>query len=221
MGLNEGSQGSKTYLSIVNGKITKRLKSKDDEGAVARVIKASATNGMTEDKTVYERYYQSFDGVIEGITLEETPFGSTNICVHLDDVGDKFVLQIGLNTRYGSNFVYRGLNGMKPGVKTMFKPYSFEDDKGKKSIGIVIEQGGAKIASKFNKENDGGAPKFPQEKDAKKQNRAVDAWKLEMKHFIEDRANELVAMFPMDAATPPESTNSEVSGDEDDSGLPF
>lgn len=94
MGLNEGG-GHKTYLTISEGRIAKRVS--EDE---PRAIRCTNKEGS---RTWFERRYPSITGMITDVRIKNTQWGD-DLCVTIED-GESFELQMKLDSKYAKGFL--------------------------------------------------------------------------------------------------------------------
>lgn len=131
-------EGGRTYLSIVGGKIRHKV-TEDTEGAVLR--KWETPTGEKGEK--WELVYESWNGLIKDIRVNETEYGKF-LEVKFDDA----TLSIHTDSRYFSDFVKKLASAdlTKPIV---IRPYDFEDDKKQKVVGVTLTQLGEKLTDHF------------------------------------------------------------------------
>lgn len=145
MGLKQKS-ASTTYLTIINGKITKKA-SIATPGAIERV------NKMNE--TVYELHFDSLTGMVKKIDTKDGDYGKQWLITITDNLDD-FMIQIPFSGRYANGFLKRlpniDLNNeieIKTGV-FQEKPY------------LSVYQNGQKVPYYFTKETPHGLPEMEQ-----------------------------------------------------------
>lgn len=133
MGLENDEYVKKTYVNIVDGKWAVRCK-KDDPKAEERFSEK-------KKELVYEIKYKSLSGMIAGMNIKTTEFGSVVLELSLVDVMDSFQLTIPVDSKYFDTFCDRILN-VNLNAEVVLIPYSFEGDQGGKISGMNIYQGG-------------------------------------------------------------------------------
>src|SRR6056300_1446875 len=140
MALGSNSSSNTTWLSIFGGKIAQRIKEdeynrlKDENVSGYQVIERENKKG----DTVYEKHFDFVEGRIEKAGTEETPFG-INITLEIDDVGETYKLSMGLDSRYGKDFMNKFVN-LDLSEPTYISPFSFEADNGKRYSGVTLMQ---------------------------------------------------------------------------------
>lgn len=141
MGLNEGSRTNRTFLNIIQGTIRKK----------ADVDTPMAEKRYSEKKgqDVYELVYPSLTGYITGLKIAGTEFGDV-LEIGVQDVDEKFMLNIPVESRYFSSFANK-IKNIRFGNPLTISPYDFDDKteinkktgKPKKVTGINIYQKGS------------------------------------------------------------------------------
>lgn len=131
-------EGGRTYLSIVGGKIRNKV-TEETPGAVLR--KYELPNGEKGEK--WELVYDSWEGVVKGLRMNETEYGKF-LEVEFEDA----VLSIHSDSRYFADFVKKLASAdLKEAIE--IKPYDFEDDNKKKVVGVTLTQKGEKLTDYF------------------------------------------------------------------------
>lgn len=173
MGLTVSSKGSKTYLTIINGKFAQKATA-DTPNAVARENKNKLT--------IYEVLYDALEGQITGLKMETNDFGR-QLSVEVQSGIDKFNLSIPMESKYFDNFCYK-INNVDLKREVKLVPYSFEpsDGKGKKT-GINFYQNDVKLMHYYTEENPNGKP-FPKGKDLPDSKWKI--YKLEERDWLAD-----------------------------------
>lgn len=165
MGLNEREGAGKIYLSIVGGQISRRYKEHQRVGDKTVTVERDITDDQGEvTKTIIERCYQDIDGIISKAKIDTSGDYGSRLMIELIDGSDLFVLQISLESSYGRAFMLRSPNidAAKP---VIIRPYSFEDEDGKKQTGVVVYQTGCdwekdKVPYKWTKDEPGEMPEW-------------------------------------------------------------
>lgn len=142
MGLKTGN--SVVYLSIVGGKLARRLKVKSNT-SVTRVTK--------ENTTVEEEYFKSLEGTIVGLDIKQHDKYKDTLLVYVQD-DQLYCLQMSLDGRYGGNFL-KTLPNVQLNMPVEIVPSEKEKD-GKKDYTIFIKQNGVALKRFYNK--DSGIP---------------------------------------------------------------
>ena len=149
-------EGKKNYLTIFDGKIASKTDKAEYERSQTQpdmgysVITRENKNGVV----VYERHYDALEGVISNATIQDGKFGR-NIELEITDVDERYHLQMGLESRYASDFMNRFPSVDLDSVINI-SPFSFENDEGKKITGVSLKQNGEKIEKNYTKDNPNG-----------------------------------------------------------------
>jgi hypothetical protein len=152
------------YLSIVNGKLARRVKQKT-ENSVTRVMK--------DQSTVEEEYYRSIEGTLIGLDIKNHEEYGESLLVYLKD--DKtYCVQMSMNSRYATNFL-KTLPNVDLEKAVEITPSEKIVD-GKPDSTIFINQGGKALKRHYTKENPNGIPE-PTLKFGKRG--AADTWDFE------------------------------------------
>ena len=143
MGL-ENSQGNVIYLSIFNGKITRRVK----EGTPGSVERKTKT-----DKIVHELVYDKLSGTLANIEFRDGDYGK-EIHFVVKDGEDTYRLQLQFSAGVSKSFVMRLLNA------DLSKTMEFHTgwDKDKEKTFAYITQDGSTVKSPYTKDNPGDLP---------------------------------------------------------------
>lgn len=150
MGLSNSNSDRKTFVNIINGKLTVKT-DKENPLAVARKNK--------KDETVYEIHHDKLTGVIVSMNITKNDFGK-QLEVELDDVGERFLVTIPVESKYFDSFAAK-IGNAKHGEEITIAPYSFQPkDSETKRTGINLYQGGTKLEYYFSEANPRGKP-FP------------------------------------------------------------
>lgn len=173
MGLTVSSKGSKTYLTIINGKFAQKATA-ETPNAVARENKNKLT--------IYEVLYDALEGQIVGLKMESTDYGR-QISVEVQSGIDKFHLAIPMESKYFDNFCYK-INNVDLNKEVKLVPYSFEpsDGKGRKT-GINFYQGDVKVMHYYTIEDPKGKP-FPEGKELSESKWKI--YKLQERDWLAD-----------------------------------
>lgn len=151
MGLNESTHERKTFIGIVNGQFTKRVQ-EGTEKAVEREIEYPKG---TPKRMIWERLYGSLDGAIAALEIKEGGEFGDQLLISMDDVGETFVVTLGMKSREAKGFMMC-LPNIDLSKSVHLQPYNYvrkKDDK--KMIGLGISYTGQKenIPFFYNKEN--------------------------------------------------------------------
>lgn len=154
MGLTSDSHEKRTYLTIQQGKIAKKV----PEGTVGAVERESTNKSTGVTKTVYEMLYRDISGLIDSFEIDESGKFGTQIKIHMSDIAETFTLSIPLDSREGITFLKTIPNiNFKDFIK--FSPYNFKpEDSFDKKIGLTITQGGEKVKWYYTNETPNGMP---------------------------------------------------------------
>lgn len=173
---HEGS--GKVYLSVIEGKLRQKV-TEDTEGAVKRDWKAP--DGSTGTK--WELVYNSVTGTITDLRTKDSDYGKFLVIEF--DGGES--LSLHTDHRFFSDTVKK-LASCDLTQPVEMSPYDFEDDAGKRIVGMSIKQDGHKVKDFFydfdKKKNLNG---FPEPDKDKKKTYDKDDWKayfLQVKKFL-------------------------------------
>lgn len=169
MGLSNHNQSApKTFINIVGGRLAVKAKSKDDvsPSGVQAKTRISTNKSTGEQKEVHEFIYNDVSGILESVVVEKNEtLKAYQYLITIDDVGDKYVISIPADSKYGDSFVTKLMN-VKKGEYIKIAPYDFEDAKkpnphtGKpqRLVGVTIIQNDVKIQPYYIKETPNGRP---------------------------------------------------------------
>lgn len=217
MGLEKNN--SSTFLSIGDGKITKRVSQPTAE-SVQRTTK--------QGKIINEEIYDGVSGLILDIkTHDHKDYGKFwNVILQDDD--DVFTLQMNYSGGYSSAFL-KILPNIDLSQRVRISP-SMKVEGTKKRVTLFISQNGTPLKHYYTKENPNGLPEMVQIK-VKGKLQWDDS---EMMAFLEDMVNkQILPKLKGDAAAQPEvpvpnkasKTKSKVAVtadvDEDEEKMPF
>lgn len=179
-----GDLPRKTYLGVVQGKITQRLGTTDKRADVidndwlkkqhptCTRVREIIRNDKFE-KTVFEFASDYVEGIITAIELKDGDFGR-EIHINIDDENEMFKLQISADGSTGRAFMQIAPN-IDPLSIVRFRPWS-------NGNGMTISQGGTALDFTWTKETPGDyppPPEFAGEKDYKDWTRdEVDDYKV-------------------------------------------
>jgi len=154
MGLGNSNNSGRKFITIVGGKWTLRV-TEDTEGAVARAL----TNGPNEGTDVHELYFDHLDGMIVGGEIKDGKYGM-DICFDIDDDGEKFTVQIPLQSAYFGTIAKVSPN-IDPTQK-IFLGMGFDTEK--KKPFMYVQQNGETVRAAFTKAEPNGMPEAFKEK---------------------------------------------------------
>jgi hypothetical protein len=154
MGLSNTSESKTTFVSIIQGKFTVRLRDDDDNpNAVTREL----TKGPNKGKEVKELQFTKLDGMIVGGEMRtDTQYPSMDIFI--DDGEEKFTLQVSFESDYFGEITKR-LPNIDPAEPVVFLlGFDKEGNKGKGKPFLYIKQSGATVKYAYTKDNPNGLP---------------------------------------------------------------
>jgi len=211
MALGSSSNANKTYLTIFNGMIAQRIKEdlynrlKDEANEGFVVIERENKNG---DK-VFEKHYEYLEASLDSASVVDSPYGQ-NIELSFNDVGDEYTLNIGLDSRYGKDFMNKFVN-VDISSPMKIKPFSFENDEGKRFTGVTIYQNNEKVEKAFTRDNPNGMPEA-----VMKKVKGKDTWDFtDQENFLYEQFMEKCKEF---SGSPKKEKKKEVKEEGD---LPF
>ena len=165
------------YISIkADGKFHEKV-SEGTDGAVLRDYELK--DGTKGSK--WELLYTAVEGYVTDVKFEDGDFGE-NLLVTLKDGDQEVIIAQGVSTAFGEDFLKK-LPGLDLTKKAQFKPYAFEDDRGRVKNGVSIYQDNDKLASFFwdGEKNLHGFPTIDKKED---EEWSKDEWKA---HFLRVR----------------------------------
>lgn len=152
------------YLSIGDGKITKRVKEPTEKSS-QRILK----NG----NTINEEIYDAISGLIVDIQTQDHQQYGRFWNVTLQDGGESFILQMNYSSGYASAFL-KILPNVDLSAPVRIIP-TMKMEGSKKRVGLFITQNGQPLKHFYTKENPNGLP--PMEKiKVKKNGKMTEQW---------------------------------------------
>ena len=153
-GLEEDLGGNAIYLSIMEGKLIRRVK-EAGEGSTERVNKM--------DKIVFEKKYKSVTGIIVAIKKRDHAEYGSDWRIHLRNGETLFVISMYCSSNYAEDFMKR-VENLDMSIPVKLAPYYILDEEKNKYRGYFVPyQNGNKVESLYTKENDwNGLPKMEQ-----------------------------------------------------------
>lgn len=153
MGLSNSNSDRKTFVNIINGKLTVKT-DKDNPLAVARENK--------KGETVYEIHHDKLSALITGMQITKNDFGK-QLEIEMSEPEGKYLLTIPVESKYFDSFCAK-IGSADLGAEITIAPYSFQPkDKDNKMTGINLFQNGEKLGYYFTESDPKGKP-FPNEK---------------------------------------------------------
>lgn len=131
------------WARISRGKVVLSSRS-PIEGYEMRETKANTT--------IYERFYESFEGVLVGINKKEGQYGDQFILAFADGE-DVTNICVDYDSRYSRSMLNKLLNtaiDFKSTIK--LTPYDFETKEGQRRVGVNVWQGAMKMDNAYTKE---------------------------------------------------------------------
>jgi len=159
---NYNGGGQKFYFNIIEGELRRKAKQDDNELYVRR-----RTNKSQQE--VEEFAVGSLSGIIEQVFVETKEFGGkkmSSLIIQLSDVGEVYVIQIPVESKYFGSAVEK-----LPNIDyTQYVTLSVYDwtppGESKRKAGVTFKQAGNKVASAYSKENPlPGVSEFPKDGD--------------------------------------------------------
>lgn len=152
------------YLSIGDGKITKRVKEPTDRSQ-QRVLK----NG----NTIHEEIYDAISGTITDIQTQDHPQYGRFWNITLQDEGESFILQMNYSGGYSSAFL-KILPNIDLSAPVRIVP-NMKMEGSKKKVSLFIMQHGQPLKHFYTKENPNGLPPMEKVK-VKKNGKMTEQW---------------------------------------------
>ena len=177
-----------TYVGIIGS--TFRLPAKQgDLGAVKRNVIDKASGTVSSVK--YEFVEEELMCYIDGLTVKPGRFGDQLLITCHDDE-DTFIIQLGMNSKYASNFLKR-IPNVDPSKYVVMSPYSIANTDGFTNQGIVIYQCGQKIVNHYADANKKPINGIPTLTDAEAEEHTGDSafwtyWYTKLDKFMLDKA---------------------------------
>lgn len=138
-------QNQNIYYNIIDGSLRTKV-DKDHPEAIAREYETR--DGVKSVK--YERKIDALTGIIEDIGFYDGEFGKVlNITLDENEEGRHPVIQIGVETSYGEDFLKR-LPAIDLTQEVYIAPYAFTDEEnGREVRGVSVMQNKVKIKNFF------------------------------------------------------------------------
>jgi hypothetical protein len=148
MAENNNNQHSKRlYYSVIDGELRRKANPEDNQEYVK---KRTRKDGVE----VSEYVPSSISGIISSFEIKTEDFQGKKISrlnVTLSDVGEEYLIQFPVESRYFGSFVSK-LPNVKFNNSVEISVYDFTDKTGKKVAGVLVKQG-SKVPDFFTKEN--------------------------------------------------------------------
>jgi len=150
MGFNTNEGGGK-FVSIVGGRFCIRVQ-EGTEGAVTRVNKLN--------KTVHEKYYDSFTGKLVAVKVVDGNYGK-QWEFSFQDQKEVYKLQLGYSNGFAKNIV-KILPNVDLTKEMKISPSTKIEADGTKKSSLFINQDGVALKHAYTKENPNGLPPMVQ-----------------------------------------------------------
>lgn len=208
MALGTNNNTNKIFLNVIKGKICQRV-SKDTDGAVSRKNK--------KDEIVYELQHGFVIGKIVDITTKESDYGSGSVPnweITLDDVGEKYILNLPISGRVTNGILFRLPNiNLKEEVKII----TFLDKEKEDRTVLIVQQNGKTVPVAYKKDAPNGLPQLEKVMFKGKEEWDDTKQQLFIKNMIETTIKPQLNAINQ-PATPPAPV---VQPQDDDDQLPF
>lgn len=193
------------YLSIGDGKITKRVK---------QPTTTSVTRQTKEGKIIHEEVYDAVSGRITDIRVQDHPTYGKFWNVVLQDGEDQYILQMNYSGGYASAFLKTLPNADLSQPVRIVPSLKMEGDK--KKVTMFINQGGNALKHAYTKDNPNGLPKL-----AKVKIKGKETWDdSDMMEFLENMVNTTI-LPKLKAASKPAQAAAVPAGAQEDDEDPF
>ena len=164
MGLNQSTKGNRTFVSIVQGQWAQRV-TQETPNSVKRIIEKKDGS----KKEVWELNYDTVDGKITSIEIDETGDFGDQLKINMVDGGEFFTVTLSMAGREAKGFLCV-LKNVDLKTNITLAPYNFTSkEDGRQVIGMNIYQGGVgkefKVKPYFSKETPNGLPQVPEGSD--------------------------------------------------------
>jgi len=140
-----------TFLSIGDGKITKRVKQPTD---------ISQSRTLKNGNTIHEEIYDGVSGIITGIKTHEHPSFGKFWNVTIQDGEESYILQMNYSGGYASAFL-KALPNVDLSKRVRFSP-SMKIEGDKKKVTLFLNQDGHALKHFYTKDNPNGLPQMVQ-----------------------------------------------------------
>lgn len=238
--MSRGQIEKNTYLTIIGNKITERLGQTDvrkDEADASVYPECNNVREIFDDeknfkKTVFERMDGYVDGYIENIEVITGGEYGDKIHITMNDGTEKFILQLKLDSSYGTMFL-KIVPNIDFGKVVQFRV-------GNNGF-FGVSQDSELVKFFFTKDTPNGIPQAPEfdqpyEKWDRKQKKTYEMYKLDRAEFLEDFLKDVVlpklkavtqnintSFVEKDADEQKKEANDDVDKEEkpEDDGLPF
>ena len=134
MGLGSERERGVKYVRFVGGKIAEPA-SEDDPLATRRTYEVSDGQGGTTSGVKHEIYHDYLSGTVGMLKFYEGDYG-VQMLVGIDGV----ILSVGRDSRYFQSLAER-LASVDIAQPIVIRPYDFEDEKGKRRVGVTVRAG--------------------------------------------------------------------------------
>jgi len=193
------------YLSIGDGKITKRVK---------QPTTTSVTRQTKEGKIIHEEVYDAVSGHITDIRVQDHPTYGKFWNVVLQDGEDQYILQMNYSGGYASAFLKTLPNADLSKPVRIVPSLKMEGDK--KKVTLFINQGGNALKHFYTKDNPNGLPKL-----AKVKIKGKETWDdSDMMEFLENMVTTTI-LPKLKAASKPAPAAAIPAGTQEDDDIPF
>jgi hypothetical protein len=194
-----------TFLSIGDGKITKRVKEPTD---------ISQSRTLKNGNTIHEEIYDGVSGMIIGIKTHEHPAYGKFWNIVIQDGEETYTLQMNYSGGYASAFL-KTLPNVVLTKRVRFSP-SMKIEGDKKKVTLFIQQDGKALKHFYTKDNPNDLPPMVQKKVKGKQ-----IWDdSDMMEFLEQMVNEKIVPQLGNSDTPEPIVAGDVD-EENPDDLPF
>lgn len=151
MGLENSAGGSRVYLKISDGRVSRRCDA-NEKGAIECTNKDGS-------KTWHEVRYDQVSGYVTNVATRETDWGK-DLCVTIEDEGIAYELQMKYDSRYAKGFLMVAPN-VDFSRKIVFRPWmKIVDDKKKTNLYLSHQGDSDSIEWFWTKENPKDLPQM-------------------------------------------------------------
>lgn len=141
------SQNSTVYLTIVEGQLAQRMKSKTNN---------STTRTLSNGNVVEEEYYRGISGMLFNLDVKTHPEYGETLHVYITDDKD-YCIQMQLNSSYAQNFL-KTLPNVDINKPIVFTPSIKVKDDGKKDYTVFLRQDDKPVKRFYTKDGDNKLP---------------------------------------------------------------
>lgn len=151
MGLENNTQGQRTFLSVMEGKFIMRV----EEGTDKAITRKNKMGNI-----VHELYFTSLEGHLVYINTREHEEYGKSWAIGIQDGEALYEVQLGYTSGYAMGFLKR-VESLDFTKKVKLHPYYIpKEGTDKHNAVLVLYQGGNKVEANYTKDNPNGLPEW-------------------------------------------------------------